>query len=438
MTPDLLDRSLSPPARTAGLSPRAGIAGLSPAIVRGLTGIVVARLSVNGGIRVVYPFLPAIAHGLGVSFEVLAVLVASRSLAGLAGPVLARTVPADRQRAFMVASQAMVLVGSLLIASAAIAPTSLRTMVAGVGFLTTGVARPMFDLPMQTWVSGHVAPADRGRALGVTELGWALSLAATVPVAGVLIERIGWHSPFVLVAAMAATGMVALLVAVPADAAGARRPALVAAPADGARARTPLPLRRGVAQRWTSASMAMCGGAALAVAAGESVLVVYGEWLSRDFGMSIAQIGASTLLIVAAELIGEGLVVTLSDRVGLARTLFSALLVSATAYGALGMIGGHVTLAVAAIGTLFIAFEVTVVVLIAFASTVVHRTPERARLLGALMAAVACGNAAGAVLAPVIFALGGIALSGVAAACTVAVAAALLWRGAQPNPAYVH
>jgi hypothetical protein len=44
--------------------------------------------------------------------------------------------------------------------------------------------------------------------------------------------------------------------------------------------------------------------AGLAVAAGESVFVVYGEWLTRDFGMSVARIGASTLLIVAGELAG--------------------------------------------------------------------------------------------------------------------------------------
>lgn len=97
---------------------------------------------------------------------------------------------------------------------------------------------------MQTWVSANVPAAVRGRALGVTELGWALSLAVTV---------------------------------------------------------------------------------ALAVAAGESVLIVYGRWLTTDFNLSVAQIGVSTLAIVAAELCGEGLVVVVADHLGLCRTLFSAL-----------------------------------------------------------------------------------------------------------------
>ena len=400
------------------------IAGLASPVTRGLAGIVVARLAINGGIRVVYPFLPVIAHGLGVSLQVLALLIASRSLAGIAGPVIARIVSPCRQRALMLRSQLVVISGCLLIAASAATPVAIRITVAGVGFVATGLARPLFDLPMQTWVSAHVPAADRGRALGVTELGWALSLAATVPVAGVLIEQVGWHSPFLLVAGMAGAGVLALVLTVPRDGGEATTQAL----SGGSVARTM------VARTWEMPTgLAVCAGAGLAVAAGESVLVVYGEWLTQDFGMSVAQIGASTLLIVAAELIGEGLVVTVSDRIGLRRTLFSALLVSATTYVALGLIGHRVGLAVAVISTLFIAFEVTVVVLIAFASIVVHRSRDRARLLGALMAAVACGNAVGAVLAPLMFAQGGIGFAGAASACTAAAAAAFLWLGSRSN-----
>lgn len=393
-------------------------AGLAPEVTRGLAGVVAARLAVNGGIRVVYPFLPVLAHGLGMSFEVLALLIATRSMAGVAGPVLARITPLHRQRALMITSELVVASGCLLIAAAPAAPATIRTAVVGVGFLATGLARPLFDLPMQTWVSTHVPAAERGRALGVTELGWALSLAATVPLAGVLIDHAGWRSLFVLVAAMAAAGIVALLLMLPGDGAPTRAHAM--------------PLARGTTARtWTFTGLAICAGAALAVAASETVLVVYGEWLAQDFGMSVTQIGASTLLIVTAELVGEGLVVTVSDRVGLWRTLFSALAVSAAAYSTLGLAGDHISVAIAAISGLFVALEVTVIMLIAIASTVVQRTQDRARLLGGVMAATACGNAVGAALAPLLFARGGIALSGMASACAIAVAAAVLWSGSQ-------
>lgn len=399
---------------------------LATTVKRGLVGIVLARLAVNGGIRVVYPFLAVIADGLGVSLEVVAVLVASRSLAGLGGPVIARMMPLHRRRALMMLSQLVVIAGCLLIAVSSTAPTMVRTAVVGVGFVATGVARPLFDLPMQMWVSAHVPAVARGRALGLTELGWALSLAATVPVAGVLIERLGWRSPFVLVAGMAGTAVLTLVLTLPHD--RGEVPLAVAPAALATRsvfART----------RRVPTGVAVCVGAGLAVAAGEVLLVVYGQWLAEDFGLSVAQIGASTLLIVAAELVGEGVVVAVSDRVGLCRTLFSALLVSAVMYVALGLIGGRVSLAFAVVGILFVAFEVTVVVLIAFASTVVHDNRDRTRLLGALMAAVACGNAVGAVAAPLVFSHGGIALSGAASACAAAMAAAVLWLGSRPNPA---
>lgn len=398
--------------------------GLGPAVRRGLAGIVVARMAVNGGIRVVYPFLAVIAHGLGVSLELLAVLVASRSLAGLAGPAIARVVPSHHRRMLMLFSQLLVIAGCLLIAASTVALGTARTAVAGVGFAATGLARPLFDLPMQTWVSARVPAAVRGRALGLTELGWALSLAATVPVAGVLIERLGWRSPFVLVAVMGGAGVVALACTMPSDEAELPSAIVPAQPVTHA----------GLARlRQIPAGAAVCAGAGLAVAAGESVLIVYGEWLTRDFGLSVAQIGASTLLIVGAELIGEGLVVTLADRVGLRHTLVSALVVSTAMYVALGLVGARVGLAFAAIGALFVAFEVTVVVLIALASTVTQRRQEAARLLGALMAAIACGNAVGAVVAPLMFEQGGIALSGVASAGAAVAAAAVIWAGSRSS-----
>lgn len=399
---------------------------------RGLVGIVIARLAVNGGIRVVYPFLFVIARGVGVSFEVIAFLVASRSLAGLAGPALARHAH-DRHRRAMLQGLLLVVGACLLIIASRPAPPPARVVLVAAGFAATGLARPVFELPMQTWISAHVPANVRGRALGIAELGWALSLAVTVPTAGLLIGRVGWRGPFVLVVVLAVAGMGALLVAVPPD---ARR----VAPPDARRADPPHPRAPAAARvpgavaRLPAAS-AICLGAALAVAAGEAVLVVYGRWLTHEFGMTVAQIGMSTLIIVAAELLGEGVIVVVSDRLGLRRTLFTALAVSLASYGALGLVGGSAVMAFAAVVTLFVAFEVSVVALIAFASTTARCATDRTRLLGRLMAGIACGNAVGAVVAPVAFAAGGIALAGGVSAVSAGVALVVLWVGSRPVPA---
>lgn len=412
-------------AQVPGTSWRHPLPRLDAGVLRGLTAIVVARLAVNGGIRVVYPFLPVIARGLGVSFEVIALLVASRSLAGLAGPVLGRVTSVRRERDAMVLGVLVVAFGCLLIAASGAMPPIARAVTVTTGFAATGLARPLFELPMQTWVSANVPAAVRGRALGVTELGWALSLAVTVPLAGQLIGAAGWRSPFLLVAGLAAVGAVALATGLPADDAAMRHA--------GGTAVWPRVVEVPLRTRRIPTAAALCVGAALAVAAGESVLIVYGRWLTTDFGLSVAQIGVSTLVIVAAELCGEGLVVVVADRLGLCRTLFSALAASLAAYVLLGVVGSRVVLAYVTIGMLFVAFEVTIVALIAVASLTVVPGRDRGRLFGGLMAAIACGNAAGAVVAPALYARGGIAMAGGVAAAAAALAAIVLWLGSRPG-----
>jgi predicted MFS family arabinose efflux permease len=149
--------------------------------------------------------------------------------------------------------------------------------------------------------------------------------------------------------------------------------------------------------------------------------------------MTAADIGTSILLIAAAELIGEGLVVVASNRVAPQRMVCGALLTSVTAYIALGVIGQRVGLALAAVGAVFVAFEVVVVASIALVSTATLDRHDRTRLFGALMAATACGNAAGAAVAPVLFARGSIALSAAVSALAAAAAAVVLWFGVRSS-----
>jgi len=49
--------------------------------------------------------------------------------------------------------------------------------------------------------------------------------------------------------------------------------------------------------------------------------VVYGAWLGKAFNVSIAALGIATGAIGIAELVGEVLVATISDRFGLKTNL---------------------------------------------------------------------------------------------------------------------
>jgi predicted MFS family arabinose efflux permease len=166
------------------------------------------------------------------------------------------------------------------------------------------------------------------------------------------------------------------------------------------------------------------------VAAGELLLVVYGRWLAGDFGLSVPSIALMALLIAAAELTGELAAAAVADRIGLCRTVFVALALSVAVYVGLSGIADVVVAAVAIV-VWFVAFEGTVVVLVALATTIRTEGRPGARLLGALMAAFAAGNALGAVLAPLLFDAGGIVVAGTASAGLAFAGGAVLFAGSR-------
>jgi MFS transporter, DHA1 family, inner membrane transport protein len=373
-----------------------------------LLAVVVARTAVNGGVRVVYPFLPVIADGVGVSFATIAGLVALRSLAGMTAPLVPLGVESFGRRGCMLAACAAVGVGCLVTAGAPSAT------VAAAGFLLVGLGKPVFDVPMQAWFGDRVPYKRRGRVLGITELPWSFGLLATVPLSGVLIGAVGWRAPFLLVSGLTAVGFVALLRLIDSD-----RPA------------------RRVRQRLrpTREHVAVLAVTLLFSLASELLFVVYGRWLLDGFRLSVTAVGVFTIVVVGAELAGEGLVAAYADRLGLRRSVMLGLVGSAVAYAGLGIAGRSLVAAVALVIAWFVAFEVTICAAVPLVTELT--TTSRDRLLSLMVTVIAAGRALGAVVAPGVYDTGGIGASGrVAAACVLAAAALLLRvpERARPRP----
>jgi MFS transporter, DHA1 family, inner membrane transport protein len=369
-----------------------------------LVAVLVARTAVNAGVRVVYPFLPAIARGLGVSFATIGVLMALRSLAGVTAPLVVRMSESVGRRTLMLAGCAAVTVGCLVTAGAR------GAALAAVGFVLVGVAKPMFDVPMQAWFGDRVPYARRGRVLGTTELSWAASLLLTVPLSGLLITWFGWQAPFLLVAVMAVVGGLAVARLMAND-----RPTHTT--------RRPLQL--------TPQRLAMVAVVLLYIVAAEIVFIVYGRWLEDDLGLTVAAIGVFTLVVGGAELVGEGSVAAFADRIGLKRSIFAGLVVSAAAYLSLGLVGGALLTAIAVVLVWFIAFEITIVASVPFVSEL---SPEsRDRMLSVVVATIAGGRALGALAAPPLYEVGGMAATGAVAAGLVLVAALVLTQVPSPG-----
>ncbi len=378
-----------------------------------LVAVLLARLAINGGIRVVYPFLPEIARGLGVSLAVVSALVALRSFVAVGAPLVARAAETLGRRSLMLAGLGFALAGAgLLIVAPGLAPAGSWSLVglAALGFVLAGAAKPAFDVPMQGWFGERVPYRQRGRVIGITELTWALSLLATVPLAGALIPRFGWQSAFAVVAALALVGLVAVRTLLPAD-----RPTQ--------RTRRPL--------RLSPERVRVLAVVFVYTVAAELMFVVYGAWLEDDLGLSVTAIGLFTIVVVASELTGEGGVAAFADRLGAKRTILLGLLASGLAYASLGAVGGSLAAAIVAVVVWFVGFEVTIVATIPLVSELAAES--RDRLLSLMVSTMAIARGSGALLGPPLYDLGGIAASGLAAAGLVAISALLLRGVTEPG-----
>ena len=373
---------------------------------RALIATFIARTAANAGLRVVYPFLPAIARGLGVSPAALASLVAVRNLGGLTTPLAARASERHGRRRMMVIAMAAVALGCAL--------TALTTffLVAGVGIVLVGLAKPAFDIPMLSWFADRVPYKERGRIFGITELTWSVALIVTVPLSGVLIEITDWRAPFVLVALLASAGTAATLWGIDSDAPHehvTRKVALTA------------PLIRVLVV------------AALFSVAAEIPFIVYGQWLEGSFGLSVAGIGAFTLVIVAGELAGEALIVIAADRWGLRRMFLGGLVMSVGTYLGFSVTGSSIATAILVVVLWIGAFEVTIVAALPFASELA--ADARDRVLSMVVVMIAVGRAIGALAAQPLYSAGGIGLAGLTSAACAALAAIILLGVKEHEPA---
>lgn len=377
--------------------------------------MLLARVAINGGYRVAYPFLPQIADGLGVSLATAGLLLFVRALPGLAAPAVPRLIDRAGHRRTMLGALGVVVAGAATLTAVGLVPgEGLALAGAAVGFVALGLAKPLFDIPMQGWLGARVAAPRRGRVLGVTELAWGLGLAVAFPAAWLVVWA-GWTAMFWLVAGLAVVGAVAMAGALPAG-----------GPAATPTASLPLHHLRGP-----------FGALLLAVLlfrlAAELLFLVYGQWLGSELGLAVTAIGAFTLLVVASELAGEGAVAAFADRVGLRRSVLIGLAGTTVTYASLGLVGGSLVRAIVAVVAWFVLFEITIVATIPFA--VALGDASRERLLALVAAVNVAATGAAALVGPALyFAAGGIWLNGLVAAGCTAVAAVVLYARVPDTP----
>lgn len=344
------------------------------------------RIVLNTAYRMVYPFLPVFARGLGVDVATISLVLSGRSLVGAAGPLLALIADHRGRKAGLLLGMLLFIVG---VAIVAISPSLLTFSIALVLIM---LAKVIFDPSMHAFIGDRVPYKQRGTAVAAVEMSWSFSFILGIPLVGVLIARLGWAAPFPTFVVLGVITLVLLAVVIPAD---SRR-----TPMEGHA--TPLGSLRTV---FTDGPALLGLAMSLLLAtSNELVNIVFGVWIEDSYGLQVAALGAASAVIGLSELGGEGLVGMITDRLGKDRAIIAGLVVNSLAALLLPWLGVTLPGALAGLFLFYISFEFTLVSSIPLLTEVMPGA--RATLMSGTIAAFSVGRAIGALLAPGIYALG--------------------------------
>lgn len=342
------------------------------------------RTVLNSGFRLVYPFLPVIARGLGVDLQTMALAVTARSALGVTSPFLGSFADLRGRKLAMI-------VGLLLFGGAfLLVPLRPVYWVVLASLLLSMLGKLLFDPAMQAYLGDQVSYARRGLAIAITEIGWSASSLIGIPLIGWLMSRQGWAAPFPWLAIMALGAAILLWRTLPAD------------PPRDAQANT-LRQNFGLLLRHPAALAGLAVGV-LTVTGNETVNIMYGAWLEGAFGLQVAALGGATIVLGLAELGGEGAVAGLSDRFGKKRIVALAILLNAAASMALLLLGGRLEGALLGLFLFYLTFEVVVVGSIPLMTQVLPAA--RATVMASNAAGLSLGRALGAAIGPMLYSSG--------------------------------
>lgn len=356
------------------------------------------RFFVDTGIQIFSPYLAAIAAGLEISIVALGALIGVRSLMGLTAPVLGAVADRIGYRQVM---RFLLLMGA---AGMFVLAISWNLWIAALGILLMGVGLFPFAPVLQAYMSGQIPYARRSRGLGVVEYGWALASIVGLSVAGLMIDRFGWRAPFL---AMGAGLLLAFFVfgALPRTRAAHSRTrtkdVVLRWRQWPQRLRSLLTLESNVTSTWAAIT-----ANGLSVFATSNISIVYGAWLSSEYGLTTTRLGLVALVLGVAELSGSVLVSVLGDRLGKYRSVLASTAFTVVAYVLLPILNFRVLAIVIGLLMLRFLFEVSLVSNISLLSEQVPT--QRGKVLTLASAAVTIGVAVASTIGPLTYSWWGI------------------------------
>jgi predicted MFS family arabinose efflux permease len=389
-----------------------------------MVAIWVSRTVLTTAHRIIYPFLPSIARGLGISLTAASGLVTVRMLAGLAAPFFGPMTDRRGRRPTMELALGLFVLAGLLLVGTGLLPTGGLAVAVGA-FLLYGLAKVLYDPTVHAFLGDTVPYRERGRAIGLIELSWSAAWLIGVPAAGLLMERFGWRASW---AVLAGLGLVCLglthAVLPPGRPAGLPGKSGQGASLLLSTWRSLLGRRRVIILLCISLLLTM---------ASEIPFIVYGAWLETSFGLSLSALGLASIVVGLAEASAEVGSTMLTDRLGKRRsTLAGSVAMAASLLLLPGLTKLGLAPALVGIALITVTFEFAIVSLLPLATELVPE--QRSSLLSLNVTAFSLGRIAGAVLGGWLWSWQGERITPhalVAAACASAAALLLFWGMAE-------
>jgi predicted MFS family arabinose efflux permease len=355
--------------------------------------VVICRLVLNTARRFTYPFAPVLSRELGVPLTSITSLIAVNWATSLLGIFFGPLADRFGYRKMMVLGLVMLAVGMFAGGLFPLYGVILITL-----FLA-GLGKIVFDPAVQAYVSERVPYKRRATAIGFLEISWAGSTLLGIPLIALLIDNVGWRSPFFAMGAIGLAGIIVLIVLIPPDEKSISNPRRMLS----VKKVLPIIVR-------DDASLGALAYVFFFSAAIDNLFVVYGAWLEKAFSVGIVALGMATGVIGAAELVGELLVATISDRFGLKRVVMIGVTICIFTYSLLPFAGQSLLTALSGLFFHFLIFEFTIISSLALCTEL---QPEmRATVIAVFFAAAGLGRILGALIGGPIWLAGGIVATG--------------------------
>jgi predicted MFS family arabinose efflux permease len=339
------------------------------------------RIILNAAHRMVYPFLPIFARGLGVDISTMSLLMTARSLIGVTSPLFAPIADRRGRKFGMLLGTVIFTLGVGLVA----VNPNIWTLAAAL--ILAVIGKFVFDPSMQAYFGDRIPYAQRGTALAITEVAWSMSFIIGVPLMGFLIAKFGWSAPFPLLAVLGVFIFITVWRIIPHS--------------DPHHDQTSNSRAGYLAVFSSPPALAGISIALWASAGNELVNVIFGVWLEDSFGLKIAALAGASAVIGISELSGEGLVAFTTDKLGKPLALTIGLVGNALASILLPFIGQTQIGALIGLFLFYITFEYVMVSHIPLMTELVPSA--RATILSLNVTGHSIGRALGAFLAALIY-----------------------------------